>query len=63
MRGLMQISVDGIHWVDEGTRFADMKKEGDYFVKVREFGGWLRLVLTLTEGAACEVTTHLVLKG
>mgnify|MGYP001342057119 CR=1 FL=1 len=62
VRGKIQVSVDGITWLDEGTDFKDMKKAGDYFVKVREFGGWLRLVLEGVEDTSYKVTTSLVLK-
>lgn len=62
VHGRMQVSVDGITWVDEGTAFRAMKEEGDYFVKVREFGGWLRLVLEGEDDTPYKVTTSLVLK-
>ena len=39
----VQISVDGIRWVDEGTSFKTISATGDYFVKVSHFGGFLRL--------------------
>ena len=39
----VQISVDGVRWVDEGTTFQIINAPGEYFVKVSHFGGWLRL--------------------
>jgi len=39
----VQISVDGVRWVDEGTIFKTISATGDYFVKVSHFGGFLRL--------------------
>ena len=39
----VQVSVDGIDWIDEGTAFPPLDKPGSYCVKVRHFGGWLRL--------------------
>ena len=39
----VQISVDGLHWIDEGTSFNSINAKGDYFVKVTHFGGFLRL--------------------
>lgn len=39
----VQISVDGVRWVDEGTCFKTIWAAGDYFVKVSHFGGFLRL--------------------
>lgn len=44
MDARVQLSLDGVHWVDEGTKFQTLSSEGLYFVKVREFGGYLRLV-------------------
>lgn len=40
----VQISADGIHWVDEGSSF-DLPKNRDEvtFCKVRHFGGFLRI--------------------
>jgi len=58
----VQISVDGITWVDEGAHFENVSGEGDYFVRVRHFGGWLRLKGTLPEDEKYTVTTYLVLK-
>lgn len=62
LAGRVQMSTDGIGWADEGTTFPPMEKEGDYFVRVREFGGWLRLVLEPDRKDPFEVTTSLVLK-
>lgn len=39
----VQISVDGVRWVDEGASFKTISETGDYFVKVSHFGGFLRL--------------------
>ena len=39
----VQISNDGFYWVDEGTSFAPIVKKGLHFVRVNQFGGWLRL--------------------
>lgn len=59
----VQISVDGVNWVDEGTAFEPMDQQGQYFVRVSHFGGWLRLRGDV-EGtdASCKLTIHLVLK-
>ena len=38
----VQISHDGIHWCDEGTVSGEIR-DGLNFVRVREFGNWLRL--------------------
>lgn len=56
----VRVSADGIHWIDEGTAFATMTDCGDYFVRVKHFGGWLQLACEI-EGEA-ETTIHLALK-
>jgi hypothetical protein len=59
----VQISADGVRWVDEGTQFLPMSAAGDYFVRASHFGGWLRLCGSLTGRAAkCKITVQLVLK-
>jgi hypothetical protein len=59
----VQISADGVRWVDEGTRFASMSSPGDCFVRVSHFGGWLRLCGEVTgAGARFKITVQLVLK-
>ncbi|HEY9559807.1 MAG TPA: hypothetical protein VIR29_03345 [Anseongella sp.] len=66
----VQISPDGVNWVDEGIAFSPMEETGLYFVRVRHFGGWLRLK-GLVEGgsdaggnpATANLTIHLVLKA
>lgn len=59
----VQISPDGIHWVDEGTKFAAPAKTGEMtFARVRHFGGYLRLSASLPKKARCKVIVALVLK-
>ena len=43
LRARAQISPDGMFWIDEGTELPVMREEGLYSIKLREFGGWLRL--------------------
>lgn len=43
LEAAVQISVDGIQWIDEGSVFPRITGAGDYFLRVRHFGGWLRL--------------------
>ena len=58
-----QISADGIHWIDQGTTFPDIKSCGDYFVPVSHFGGWLRLDGEVQgQDGRMQATIHLVLK-
>lgn len=57
----VQISPDGIIWVDEGSQKDDIREEGLYFLRVKEFGGWLRLVIESDEEV--KITTYFALKG
>jgi hypothetical protein len=58
-----QISVNGIDWIDEGTSFATISGEGQYVIRLKHFGGWLRLVgEQLGSGATAILTTNIVLK-
>lgn len=60
----VQVSPDGIRWSDEGTYLAVTGEPGLRFVRVTQFGGWLRLAFDgpkQAEQSAC-VTIHLVLK-
>lgn len=60
----VQISPDGQHWVDEGTRVPLPDGVGHVtFAKVVHFGNWLRLAGTLPPGASCQVVATLSLKG
>ena len=59
----VQISPDGVNWIDEGTTFKSVSKAGQYFVKVNHFGGWLRLQGRVKgERANFNLTVHLALK-
>lgn len=59
----VQISVDGLRWIDEGTSFQTMNSAGDYFVKISHFGGWLRLRAAIKgDGAQFNLTIWWVLK-
>ena len=52
VRARVQISPDGLHWVDEGTEFPAIERPGVYFVRVREFGSWLRVAGRVDPGGA-----------
>lgn len=58
----VELSPDGITWVDEGGRLVLPQGEQLAFVRIRHFGGWLRL--RYLEGALEEnqTTVYLVLK-
>lgn len=59
----VQISFDGVHWVDEGTAFTSITTTGIFFVKVKHFGGWLRLAGNVNgTNPEYKLTIHLVLK-
>ncbi len=59
----VQISPDGIHWADEGSnlRLPEHAEELK-FVRVRHFGGWLRLAGVLAAEAQLKVIVALALK-
>ena len=59
----VQISPDGINWIDEGNALANITGTGNYFVRARHFGGWLRLRGDIDGRGACfNLTIHLTLK-
>jgi hypothetical protein len=58
----VQISPDGIHWCDEGTAVALAATPAITFARVTHFGGWLRLVGKLPDGAHLTVIVYLSLK-
>jgi hypothetical protein len=57
--GKVQIAANGHDWADEGGVIDLPAGCNVGFVRVRHFGGWLRLVLT---GGEAEITVHLSLK-
>jgi hypothetical protein len=59
----VQMSPDGMHWVDEGSRLEIPAREGICAVKVSHFGGWLRLTGRTPEGSSLRVMAYLALKG
>jgi hypothetical protein len=62
--GRVQISPDGMNWVDEGgTLTIDAQAGHLAFVRVREFGGWLRLAVEVPPSAGLTVVATLVLKA
>jgi hypothetical protein len=59
----VQLSPDGINWIDEGTRFSPIDAPGTYFIRVGRFGTWLRVAGEVTgDGARFKVSVHLHLK-
>lgn len=63
LKARVQISVDGVNWVDEGTHFEPITSTGTFFVKVSHFGGWLRLCgFTEMKESSFNLTIHLAIK-
>ena len=61
----VQISPDGIHWCDEGSRLnfvAQHVLDKPSFVRVSHYGGWLRLAGTVKNGRVWTLV-HLALKA
>ena len=59
----VQISADGMRWVDEGTRLQLPTRADEVtFCKARHFGGWLRLRGEVPEGESLTVVVSLALK-
>ncbi|MDE2742703.1 MAG: hypothetical protein OXI58_14010 [Gemmatimonadota bacterium] len=61
----VQISPDGIHWCDEGSRLnfvAQHVIDKPSFVQVSHYGGWLRLAGTAKNGCVWALV-HLALKA
>ena len=59
----VQISADGIRWVDEGTVFRlPVQADEVTFCRVSHFGGWLRIAGTLAPNNSIKVLVSLVLK-
>jgi hypothetical protein len=52
LSGKVQISPDGITWVDEGTTLSAVTQPGVAFTRVRHFGNWLRLACQVSGGQA-----------
>jgi hypothetical protein len=60
----VQISPDGMHWCDEGTRFPlPTARDEVTFGRVCRFGGWLRIAGELPPGAEIKVIVYLALKS
>lgn len=59
----VQVSPDGIRWLDEGTRIPlPEQPDGLTLARVTHFGNWLRLAGELPPGQYCTVLVYFVLK-
>jgi hypothetical protein len=59
----LQISPDGMNWIDEGPAIELPAARGVGFGRIAHFGNWLRFELRLPEGAERRITLTLHLKG
>ena len=60
----VQISPDGLRWVDEGTALQiPAQPDTLSFARVSAFGGWLRLSVTVPPGLGIKVIATLALKA
>lgn len=59
----VQVSPDGMRWVDEGTRMPFPEQPDEImFCRVRHFGQYLRLAAKIPAGKTCKVLVTLSLK-
>jgi hypothetical protein len=64
LTGQVQISPDGITWVDEGSSLPALGQTGVVFTRVRHFGNWLRLACRVSgRQTSFRGTILLCLKG
>jgi hypothetical protein len=64
VQAAIQISPDGIHWIDEGSRLALPTSVGPVtFVRLAHFGQYVRLRAELPDNAACKVLVTINSKG
>ena len=57
-----QLSADGINWVDEGTEWVFPIEPGVQYLRLRDFGGWLRFRCALPDSAETTLTIQIQLK-
>ncbi len=63
LRSTVQLSVDGIEWMDDELCFPRIDRVGSFFLRVKHFGGWLRLDSAVAgRDARVRLTVYLVLK-
>jgi len=59
----VQISPDGVDWADEGTALEPVSEAGLNFVRLTNFGGWLRMACEVRdEGATVDLVVYIALK-
>ena len=63
-RARVQISPDGMHWVDEGTSLAMPTRQDEVVAaRIAHFGNWLRVMAELDDGSVSVVLFTLHLKA
>lgn len=63
VRARVQMSPDGIHWVDSGTSFPDLTGAGITHAPMTNFGNWLRVAGTVDGGGPAKALVYVALKG
>jgi len=62
--GIVEISPDGMRWIEEGTRFAlPAQADAATFARVSHFGTWLRVRADMPPGSTCRVLVTIHLKS
>jgi len=60
----VQISPDGLHWVDDGSELViEARADSLSFARVSHFGGWLRLSVSVPPAVGIKVVATLALKA
>jgi Domain of unknown function (DUF6385) len=60
----VEISPDGIRWVDEGTQVPmPFQRDEIAVLRVKHFGNWLRIAADYSTGAECTVLVTIHLKA
>jgi hypothetical protein len=60
----VEISPDGIRWVDEGTQVPmPIQRDEIAVLRVKHFGNWLRIAADYSTGAECTVLVTIHLKA
>ncbi len=59
----VQVSADGMVWVDEGTRLPVPAQGAGTFARITHFGNWLRFLVALPDGKTGRLTITLHLKA
>jgi hypothetical protein len=63
LNAAVQVSPDGLHWCDEGSKLDTITEPGLYSLPVTEFGHWLRLSCKLKGSQpSIKVMIYLALK-